>query len=109
MSRLPSNPFYPGVALLGGAFIVTILALAASIAGDPESPANRFLDKHGGRLILAEVAGILVTGFLALAVDRRQMRRRETHPAETTPEEDHSAENGGFSCPKHAGPDAPEA
>jgi len=68
----PPNLFFPLTVVFSGLFIVTILALVAGIFGDPQAPIARFLDRNGGMLLVAEVVAILVTGFLALATDRRQ-------------------------------------
>lgn len=66
------NPFFPLTILFGGMFIVTILALVASLLGDPRAPLAQLLDRHAGWLLIAEVVATLATGFLALVVDRRQ-------------------------------------
>jgi hypothetical protein len=78
MSVSPSrNPFFPLAAISSVAFIVTILALIASLFGDPRAPVAQLLDRYAGRLIAGEVALILLTGFLAMFVDRRQAKRAE--------------------------------
>lgn len=66
------NPFFPLTVLFSGMFIVTILALVAGIFGDPQAPLAQFLDRHAGKLLGFEVVAILISGFLALATDRRQ-------------------------------------
>jgi hypothetical protein len=71
----PRNPFFQLAVFCSGLFIVTILALLASVFGDPQAPLARLLDRFAGRLIAGEVAAILLTGFLALSVDRRQALR----------------------------------
>ena len=71
-----SNPFFPLVIAAGAVFVVTILAMLAAPFGDPEAPVAGWLDRYAGRLILVEVALILVLGFLALLVDRRRTVRR---------------------------------
>jgi hypothetical protein len=71
------NPFFQLVAFSSALFIVTILALVASVFGDERAPMARFLDRHIGRILAIEVAGILLTGFLALFVDRRQTLRSQ--------------------------------
>ncbi|MFN0054270.1 MAG: hypothetical protein ACKV0T_19005 [Planctomycetales bacterium] len=71
------NPFFPLTVFFGGLFIVTILALLAALFGDPEAPLARLFDRYAGWMLAGEVVGILVVGFLALMVDRRQSRRRE--------------------------------
>ncbi len=72
MSDDPQRPnlFFRLVIVAGCVFLVTIFALVATIFGDPESPVARFLNKHGGTLIAAEVAATLLLGLLAMAVDR---------------------------------------
>lgn len=66
------NPFFALAALASAVFIITILALVAGVFGDSRAPLARLLDRYAGRLIAGEVVVILLTGFLALFVDRRQ-------------------------------------
>ncbi len=66
------NPFFALAAFSSAVFIITILALVASVFGDSRAPVARLLDRYAGRLIGGEVVAILITGFLALFVDRRQ-------------------------------------
>ena len=77
MSLRHRNPFFPLAALSSGLFIVTVLAILASVFGDPQAPLARLLDRFAGRLIAGEVLVILLTGFLALLVDRRQALRSQ--------------------------------
>ena len=65
------NPFFRLVIVSAGFFVVTILALTATIFGETNSPVPRFLIRYGGTLIAVEVLVTLVVGLLALAVDRR--------------------------------------
>lgn len=71
-----TNAFFRLVALAGALFVVTILALVAVPFGDPAAPVAQWLNRNGGVLIGAEVALILVLGFMAMLVDRRQTMRR---------------------------------
>jgi len=80
------NPFFPLAALCSALFVVTILALLATAFGDPRAPLAQLLDRYSGRLIGGEVAAILLTGFLALFVDRRQAVRLLKN-ARTTPDQ----------------------
>lgn len=73
----PRNPFFPLAVLSAGLFIATILAMLASVFGDPHAPLARLLDRYAGTLIGGEVVATLVIGFLALAVDRRQTLRAQ--------------------------------
>ena len=67
-----SNPFFALTAFSTALFVVTILALVAAMLGDPRAPINRFLEAYAGGVIAVEVLAILLTGFVALALDRRQ-------------------------------------
>ena len=71
------NPFFPLAALSAGLFIITILAMLASVFGDPQAPLARLLDRYAGRLIAGEVVATLAIGFLALLVDRLQTLRAQ--------------------------------
>ena len=67
------NPFFRLVIGAVVVFIVTILAILATIFGETNAPIQRFLSEFGGLLIGGEVAFILLVGLLALAVDRRRI------------------------------------
>jgi hypothetical protein len=73
----PRNLFFPLAAFSSVLFIVTILALVAGVFGDERAPLSQLLDRYAGRLIVGEVAAILINGFLALFVDRRQTIRSQ--------------------------------
>lgn len=53
-------------------FIVTVLALVATVFGDPSAPAARKLNQNAGKLIAIEVAATLLLGLAAMTQDRRQ-------------------------------------
>ncbi len=53
-------------------FIVTVLALVATVFGDQAAPAAKQLNRHAGKLIVIEVAATLLLGFAAMTQDRRQ-------------------------------------
>jgi hypothetical protein len=79
------NPFFMLVAFLSALFVVTILALVAAVFGDPRAPAARLVDRYAGFALTVEVVGILMTGGLALAVDRRQTLAAHAQAAATAP------------------------
>lgn len=71
------NVFFPLAAAASALFVFTIFVSIAAMFGDPRAQAAVFLDAYGGALIAGEVAAILVFGFLALAIDRRQTLRQQ--------------------------------
>lgn len=72
-----TNLFFRLTVLAGGAFAVTVLAvLSAAMFGEPQAPANRFLNTHAGGLLTGEVLAIVIFGLLAMAVDRRRALRQ---------------------------------
>lgn len=59
----------------GALFVMTILAITATVFSDPRAPSVQFINNHGGKLIAAEVAATLIFAFWAMALDRhRQLR-----------------------------------
>jgi hypothetical protein len=73
----PINFFFRLVVFASALFVITIFALVATIFSDPDVPAVRFLNEYGGTLIASEVVVTLLVGFLAMAVDRRQILRKQ--------------------------------
>jgi len=79
-------------------FIVTILALVAGIFGDPQAPLAQLLDRHAGKLLAFEVVATLISGFLALATDRRQAptdRPASHSPTQTSAATPHDKQSEG--------------
>ena len=74
MNQRP-NIFFRLALGTGVLFVVTVLALTATVFGDPRAPSARFLNNYGGALIAAEVAASLIFAFWAMALDRRQQLR----------------------------------
>lgn len=66
-----------------GVLVVTILALAATQAGDPEAPASRWLGRYGGLLLTCETILCLLFGGVALAADRRRIVERQQPVGDT--------------------------
>ena len=76
-------------AFSAGLFIITILTLVAGVFGDPQAPLARLLDRYAGRILTGEVVATLVTGFLALAVDRRQTLRAQKSSPQVPHDQQH--------------------
>ena len=72
------NLFFRMAAGLVLVFVVTIFALIAILFGDPAAPVAKFLDRYGMQLIVGEMVAILVTGALAMTIDRWQASRPST-------------------------------
>ena len=67
-------------AAIATAFVITILAMISMTLGDAAAPINPWFDRHGGTLMLLEVAGIVVFGLAAMTADRREtLRTRARH------------------------------
>ncbi len=56
-------------------FIITILAMVAMLAGDPQTPLNLWFNQNGAIVLSAEVIGIGVLGMAAMIADRRETLR----------------------------------
>jgi len=70
------NLFFRLAAFSAAMFVVTVLALIATMFGNPHAPLNQFLDQYGGILIAVEVTGSLLLGVLAMTIDRRRILRQ---------------------------------
>lgn len=80
MSASSFNPFFRLAMLAGGAFVVTVLAITASLFGDPKAPAAQWFDAHAGQIIAVEVAAIVVFSVSAMALDRWHTLRQQSRP-----------------------------
>ncbi|MDX1970031.1 MAG: hypothetical protein SFV23_22850 [Planctomycetaceae bacterium] len=58
-------------------FIVTVLALVATVFADPQAPVNIWLNRHGSTILGSEVALIVVCGLGAMARDEWLQRQTE--------------------------------
>lgn len=56
-------------------FIVTILALIATLFGDQRAPVSMWLDRNAGNLLAVELGTVIVLAVLAIAVDRHRLRQ----------------------------------
>lgn len=66
-------------------FILLILAMIASVFGDPQAPMARWLDQHIGTLLTVTFVATMVLAFLAMTVDRIRTLRSKSgeSPAST--------------------------
>ena len=69
MKPEPFNPFYWLLVLASIAFVITALPIAISLAGVPMEAPAWFRD-HDWKILLAEVAAIIVFGLLSMGLDR---------------------------------------
>jgi|GEM_PF-6315160 len=86
-TKFPENPFFKLVIFATGIFIFTLLVLVATFMGDPNLAVNRLIQKFAGSLITAEVAVILIVGFLALFFDRRDQKDMRKPAQKDSPDE----------------------
>lgn len=65
-------------------FIMTILAMVASVFGDQSAPAAKQFNRHVGKIIAIEVGATLLLGFAAMTQDRLQTlaEREKNQPVE---------------------------
>lgn len=66
-------------------FIITVLALVATLFADPKAPVNIWLNNHGGTLLGVEVVAIAIFGVAAMARDQAQQRREADYQQEVPP------------------------
>ncbi|MGE3314837.1 MAG: hypothetical protein AB7O26_06930 [Planctomycetaceae bacterium] len=73
---------FRAAAVLAAIFCITIFAMVAAMLGDEASPPVRFLNNHGGTLIIVEVAATLLVAVVAMANDRMRTLRNLREQAE---------------------------
>ncbi len=75
-------------------FILTILALIASLFGDPRAPVSQWLEAHGNSLLIWEFIVVLVVALLAMTIDRwRNLHGIEEDPVMPPQPTDSDIEN----------------
>lgn len=94
-TKEPRNPFYPFLLLASFLFVVTALAYAvvptleekAKQAGQipPPSALRDALRADGWKWLLAEVAAMVLLGFLSMGLDRLRRLQLERAEAKITP------------------------
>lgn len=71
-TNVKPNLLFRLVIVFSAAFLITILLLVATTFSASRSPVKQLLDLYGLYLIGLELAAILICGFFAMLVDRRQ-------------------------------------
>ena len=64
------------------AFVITIFAMVAMLAGDPDAPVNLWFNLHGASLLTCEVVAIAVSALFAMFADRNETLREQNRSAE---------------------------
>lgn len=86
----PLNIFYRLVLIASALFVITIFAMIANLMGDPEAPATSLIDRYSGLALFVEFIAVLVFGFLAMAVERREIVREQAKEEELKQKEESS-------------------
>lgn len=81
----PPRPTRPGswfqlAALSAAVFVVTVLALIATVFADPRAPVNQWLNTHAGKLLFGEVVAIVVFGVGAMWRDQASRAKPPATP-----------------------------
>lgn len=69
------NVFFRLLIPVATLFVITVLAMVATMFGDRRAPVVAFLDEYGGTLIAVEAAATVLLGILAMTVDRLRTLR----------------------------------
>ena len=72
-SKERPKPWWALVIASSGAFVIASLAYVAAGFGDRHAPANRFLNQHGGTIILVLAGVTIASGMLAMFLDQRSV------------------------------------
>lgn len=88
----PASLLFRLVVPVCAVFILTILALIASVFGDPRAPVAQWFDQHAGTLLTVEFLATMVLALLAMAIDRTRTLRSDPKidQAEQNIPQDHS-------------------
>ena len=81
----PPNVFFRLVIVASAVFIITIFAMVAVMFGDPRAPLAQLLNEYSGKLLVVEVAAILITGWLGMTIDHH--RSRQHRPSDVEPDQ----------------------
>ncbi len=64
-------------------FVISVLAMVATLFGDPVAPVNLWINQHMGTVLLIEIAAIAVFGFAAMAWDQWTTPRPPVAPEQS--------------------------
>jgi hypothetical protein len=78
----PTRPgwWFQLAALSAALFVVTVLALIATVFADPRAPVNQWLNANAGWLMLVEVVAIVVFGVGAMWRDQASRVKPQPTP-----------------------------
>ena len=65
-------------------FILTILAMIATLFGNPQAPVAQWLERHGNTLLAFEFAATLGLSILAMTIDRIRILRASPESTSAT-------------------------
>lgn len=91
-STSPTSWLFRLVVPATAVFILTVMALIASVFGDPDAPAAQWLDQNGNELLMWEFIVVMALAVLAMAGDRRRLLqsqrfdRTNTEPQNSSPD-----------------------
>ena len=79
---LSSQRLFQLTAVATTAFVITIFAMVAMLAGDPDAPVNLWFNLHGASLLTWEVVAIAVSALCAMFADRNETLREQNRSSE---------------------------
>lgn len=68
---------------LTAAFVITILALIATLFGDERAPFPRLLNRYGNVMLIVEFLAIVVVTLMAIMQDQKRIRAGESDADDT--------------------------
>ncbi len=95
-TNVKPNLLFRLVILFSAAFLLTILLLLATTFSSSRSSVKQLLDLYGLQLIGLELVAIFVSGFFAMALDRRQSLAKQAEVASTSASSKFHANDDGL-------------
>ncbi|MBL8849638.1 MAG: hypothetical protein JNG89_08135 [Planctomycetaceae bacterium] len=84
--RPARNPFWGLVVLSAAGFCIGVLAYVSAGLGDRTHPLNQFFNRHGAAVTIGLAIATVLSGGLALRVDRVQTLRQSSKQNERSEE-----------------------